>query len=95
MLKAVVKELNATLSVDKLFYQLSEGGSLPGSLLYESQDEFGAYTGFSIGIFKPSVCLSGKGEQFSYDALDQRGQAILASIKQHTHAVEVKKTKTR
>lgn len=93
VLQAVIQTVDQAASVDKVFYTLTGGGSLPGSLLYESQDEFGAFTGFSLGIYQPSICLSGKGEHFCYEALDARGEQLLSHLTLPAKATPLKQTK--
>lgn len=80
MLKAIIKVIDHPVAVDSFFYRLTNGGQAPGSLLYESQDAQAAYTGFSIGVYQPSLCISGKGTQFCYQALDERGECVLSQL---------------
>ena len=80
-LNATVHCLPEIVPVEAFFYALSEGGKRPGSLLYESQDEHGKFTGFSLGITRSSVSLSGKGDAFAFTAMDALGERLLVAIK--------------
>ena len=66
--------------VEGLFCALTHNGCDAGSLLYESQDEHGKFTGLSIGIFAPSLKVSGKKNHFVINARDTLGKQLLPIV---------------
>lgn len=81
LLKAYVQEGAADIPIEALYYQLSAGGTRAGSLLYESQDEHGKFTGFSIAVLASCLSISGRQDAFSIEALTQQGCDLLKIIK--------------
>lgn len=92
-LKAIINELNQIVAVDALFYALTNGGQQPGSILYESQDEFGHYTGFSIAVIESALKVSGKSDNFAFHALNNEGEALLTQLFLPAAAMNLQKTK--
>ncbi len=63
-----------------VFARLTDRGAAPGSILLESGELAPLYAQRSYGLFRPSLCVSGKGERFEIRALDDRGRAMLPRV---------------
>ena len=80
LLKVVTEQISEQVDVCALFGSLTDGGSSPGSIMLESGDFAPTYAERSIAVIDPSICVTGKGEQFEITALDRRGEVVLAEI---------------
>jgi anthranilate synthase component 1 len=79
-MKVVTDRIRRQVDVCALFSRLTDGGTVPGSMLLESGDLAPTYAERSIAVIRPSICLSGKDERFEIHALDRRGEALLPLI---------------
>ncbi len=50
------------------------------SILFEINEPNSPYYGMSIGIYQPSICIRGRGSEFSITALDARGEQLLPAL---------------
>ena len=73
-------EFPGTVDAASAFARLSQRGTAEGSVLLESGDLAPNYAERSYCVYKPSVCIQGKGDHFEIRALDRRGRAFLPGI---------------
>jgi len=76
----MTRELPLTEPADRLFERISESGTRPHALFFESADIVPYYGRMSVMIVDPCLRIRSKGGEFSLEALDETGRDFLKNL---------------
>jgi len=81
-----IEEIPVANAIDPVIHALD---ARQGMLLASSYEYPGRYTRWDIGFVDPPLVLTGHGRTFRIDALNPRGQVLLAPIAEKLEALDV------